>query len=71
MRDLAIKEEAKLEVEHVFGQGANAEIIVDKDEKLNARVRIVVDTTDNAPLRELADSLASLPQDYLVGGVTQ
>ncbi len=66
LRDLAIKEKAKLEIERVFGRGARAEIIVDKDEKLNTRVRIAVATNDNARLRELAESLASLPQDYLV-----
>ena len=68
LRDLAIKEKAKLEIERVFGPGASAEIIVDKDERLNTRVRIVVDTNDNMRLRELAESLASLPQTYLVEG---
>jgi fatty-acyl-CoA synthase len=71
LRDLAIQEKAKLEIERVFGQGASAEIIVDKDERLNTCVRIVVDTNDNVRLRELADSLASLPQTYLVEGQTQ
>jgi len=66
LRDLAVKEKAKLEIERVFGQGARAEIIVDKDEKLNTRVRIAVATNDNARLRELAENLSSLPQDYLV-----
>jgi hypothetical protein len=68
LRDLAIKEKAKLEIERVFGAGASAEIIVDKDERLNTRVRIVVDTNDNMRLRELTESLASLPQTYLVEG---
>jgi fatty-acyl-CoA synthase len=44
LRDLAIREKAQLEIERVFGEGANAEITVDKDDKLNTRVRIVVDT---------------------------
>ena len=68
LRDLAVKEKAKLEIERVFGPGASAEILIDKDEKLNTRVRIVVDTNDNVRLRELAENLASLPQTYLVEG---
>ena len=68
MRDLAVKEKAKLEIERVFGPGASAEILIDKDEKLNTRVRIVIDTNDNVRLRELAENLASLPQTYLVEG---
>jgi fatty-acyl-CoA synthase len=71
LRDLAIKEKAKLEIERVFGQAASAEIIVDKDERLNTLVRIVIDTNDDARLRELAESLASLPQTYLVESQAQ
>ena len=41
LRDLAIKEKAKLEIERVFGEGFNYEIKVDKDEKLNTRVHII------------------------------
>jgi fatty-acyl-CoA synthase len=68
LRDLAIKEKAKLEIERLFGEGTDADIEVDKDEKLNTRVRIIVDTNDHARLRELAESLASLPQTYVVEG---
>jgi fatty-acyl-CoA synthase len=60
-----------LEIERVFGKEASADILVDKDEKLNTRVRIVVGTSDNARLRELAESLAPLPQTYLVEGLAQ
>jgi len=68
LRDLAIQENAKLEIERVFGKGVDAEIKVDKDEKLNTRVRITIKTSDNARLRELAESLVSLPQSYSVEG---
>ena len=68
LRDLAIREKARLEIERVFGPGACADITVDQDEKLNTRVRIVVDTNDSAQLRELAANLESLPQSYLVEG---
>ena len=68
LRDLAIQENARLEIERVFGEGVDAEIKVDKDEKLNTRVRITIKTSDNARLRELAESLVSLPQSYSVEG---
>jgi len=68
LRDLAIEEKARLEIERVFGAGTAATITVDQDDKLNTRVRIAVDTDDDARLRELAESLASLPQTYLVEG---
>jgi fatty-acyl-CoA synthase len=50
LRDLAIKEKARLEIERIFGQGASADIDVDRDEKLNTRVRIIVDTSDGVRL---------------------
>jgi len=68
LRDLAIKEKAKLEVDRVFGGAADAEITVDRDDKLNTTVRIVVNTSDRELLRELAESLLSLPQRYFVEG---
>ena len=70
LRDLAIEEKARLEIERVFGASTAAKITVDQDEKLNTRVRIVVDTADSARLRELAENLASLPQTYVVEGRT-
>jgi acyl-CoA synthetase (AMP-forming)/AMP-acid ligase II/enoyl-CoA hydratase/carnithine racemase len=68
LRDLAIREKAKLEIERVFGEGANADITVEQDDKLNTRIRIVVDTADSARLRTLSESLESLPQSYRVEG---
>jgi len=68
LRDLAIKEKAKLEIERLFGEGTSADIVVDQDEKLNTRIRIIVDSNDRARLRALAESLASLPQTYVVEG---
>jgi fatty-acyl-CoA synthase len=65
-RDRAQK--AKREIERVFGEGAGAEIKVEKDKKLNTRVRIIVNTDNKARLRELAQSLLSLPQSYSVEG---
>ena len=68
LRDLAIKEKAQLEVDRVFGDAAGAEITVGRDDRLNTTVRIVVDTSDKERLRELAESLLSLPQRYFVEG---
>jgi fatty-acyl-CoA synthase len=70
LRDLAIEEKARLEIERVFGAETGAGIAVSQDEKLNTRVHIVVDTGDGARLRQLAESLASLPQTYVVEGRT-
>jgi enoyl-CoA hydratase/carnithine racemase/acyl-CoA synthetase (AMP-forming)/AMP-acid ligase II len=66
LRDLAIKEKVTLEIERLFGEGVSAEINIDKDEKLNTHVRIIVHTNDSGRLRELAENLAALPQSYRV-----
>jgi enoyl-CoA hydratase/carnithine racemase/acyl-CoA synthetase (AMP-forming)/AMP-acid ligase II len=68
LRDLAIKEKAKLEIERIFGEGVDSDIAVDKDDKLSTRVRIAVDSDDGARLRVLSESLLSLPQAYLIEG---
>jgi fatty-acyl-CoA synthase len=68
LRDLAIKEKARLEIRRLFGKEAAADIDVGKDEKLNTRVKIVVHGGDPSRLRQLADALSQLPQSYLVTG---
>lgn len=66
LRDLAIKEKARLEIEKFFGNEAAADIIVGKDEKLNTCVTIAVYDGDASRLRQLADALSPLPQSYLI-----
>lgn len=66
LRDLAIKEKVRLEIERVFGKDAAAEIEVGQDDKLNTLVKITVYGGDVSRLRELADALSPLPQSYLV-----
>jgi len=66
LRDLAIKEKARLEIERLFGKAAAADIDVGRDDKLNTCVRIVVHNADESRLRQLADVLAPLPQSYVV-----
>jgi fatty-acyl-CoA synthase len=68
LRDLAIKEKARLEIERIFGKDAAAAIEVGTDEKLNIWVKIVVHGSDAPRLRRLADALSPLPQSYRVEG---
>ena len=68
LRDLAIKEKVRLEIEQLFGRDAAADIEVGQDEKLNTQVTIVVPGADTARLRRLAEILAPLPQSYRVEG---
>jgi fatty-acyl-CoA synthase len=68
LRDLAIKEKARLEIERVFGKDAAADVEVGQDEKLNIWVKIVVHGSDAPRLRQLADALSPLPQSYRVEG---
>ncbi|MGO9684981.1 MAG: enoyl-CoA hydratase/isomerase family protein [Beijerinckiaceae bacterium] len=68
MRDLAIKEKARLEIERLFGENAAADIDVGRDEKLNTCVKIVVYGGDASQLRQLVDVLSPLPQSYRVEG---
>jgi fatty-acyl-CoA synthase len=68
LRDLAIKEKARLEIERLFGKDATADIDVGRDESLNTCVKIVVHGGDALRLRQLADALSALPQSYRVEG---
>jgi len=68
LRDLAIKEKARIEIERLFGKDAAADIDVGKDETLNTHVKIVVHGGDALRLRQLADVLSPLPQTYVVEG---
>ncbi len=66
LRDLAVREKARSEIDRIFGAATKADIRVDKDDRLNTVVRIAV-LSDNAErLQELAESLSSLPQTYLI-----
>ncbi len=66
LRDLAVKEKVRAEVDRIFGAANKADIQVDKDEKLNTLVRVSVDSDDTARIQELAESLSSLPQTYRI-----
>jgi len=71
LRDLAVQEKVRAEIDRLFGVDISADIHVDKDDKLNTRVRVAVASADTALLKELADSLSTLPQTYLIESVLQ
>ena len=68
LRDLAVKEKVRAEIDRIFGAAAEAEIDVSKDDKLNTLVRVSLDSDDAIRIQELAESLSSLPQTYRVEG---
>jgi fatty-acyl-CoA synthase len=66
LRDLAVKEKVRAEIEQIFGANTDASIEVDKDDKLNTVVRISIESDDAVRIRKLADSLSKLPQTYQI-----
>jgi fatty-acyl-CoA synthase len=66
LRDLAVQEKVRTEIDRIFGFGTKANIQVDKDEKLNTLVRVSVGSSDEVLLAELAESLSTLPQNYRI-----
>jgi len=64
LRDLAVKEKVRAEIERIFGPTFEAAIDVRKDDKLNIVVRIRIECDDEFGKQELADSLSKLPQTY-------
>lgn len=66
LRDLAVKEKVRTEIERIFGATTRAGIDVARDDKLNTLVRISVASDDESKLQNLADSLSALPQIYRI-----
>jgi fatty-acyl-CoA synthase len=69
LRDLAVQEKVRSEIDRIFGAKTSADIQVNKDDKLNTQVRILVTSSDKALLKQLAESLSMLPQTYRIEGV--
>ena len=69
LRDLAVREKVRTEIDSIFGADIAADIQVSKDDKLNTRVHVAVASNDKARLDRLADSLSTLPQTYQIAGV--
>ncbi len=66
LRDRAVAEKVRLEVERAFGPGIVPTIAVAKDEKLNTVVEVEVKSGDAAAIQKLKDALEPLPQRYTV-----
>lgn len=66
LRDLAVQEKVRAEIERIFGAGTKADIEVDKDDKLNTLVRISVASDNKKLVAELAESLSTLSQTYRI-----
>jgi fatty-acyl-CoA synthase len=66
LRDLAVQEKVRTEIDRIFGPDTVAEILVDKDAKLNTLVHIAIATEDQDRVKALTESLTPLPQTYRV-----
>lgn len=66
LRDLAVREKVRTEIDRLFGAATGADIQVSKDDKLNTLVDVAVDSSDEALLNALAESLLPLPQTYRI-----
>jgi fatty-acyl-CoA synthase len=66
LRDLAVQETVRSEIDRIFGPDTAADILVEKDARLNTLVRVTVDSSDQDRAKALAESLAPLPQTYRI-----
>jgi enoyl-CoA hydratase/carnithine racemase len=66
LRDRAVAEKVRTEVERIFGTSVIPRIAVSKDDKLNTVVLIEIGTNDARRLQKLRDALDPLPQRYVV-----
>jgi fatty-acyl-CoA synthase len=66
LRDRAVIEKVRIEVEQIFGAAAVPVVTVGKDEKLNTVVRVEVPTNDAVAIQKLKEALEPLPQHYTV-----
>jgi fatty-acyl-CoA synthase len=66
LRDLAVREKVRAEIDRVFGPETAADILVEKDARLNTLVHIRVNSDDQTRAKALAESLATLPQTYRI-----
>jgi fatty-acyl-CoA synthase len=66
LRDRAVIEKVKMEVDRIFGGTVTPVVAVAKDQKLNTVVRVEVPTDDAVGIQKLKDALEMLPQPYTV-----
>ena len=66
LRDRAVAEKVRIEVERIFGTTVAPLVAVAKDEKLNTVVQVEIPTGDAAAVQKLKNALKPLPQAYNV-----
>ncbi|HTZ65905.1 MAG TPA: AMP-binding protein [Roseiarcus sp.] len=66
LRDLAIRENALLEIGQVFGPTVEARVEVARDDRLRTIVTIAVGSADEALRAKLTSELSKLPQTYVL-----
>ncbi|MGY4327813.1 hypothetical protein ACVWWG_002230 [Bradyrhizobium sp. LB7.2] len=66
LRDLAVREKVRTELDRIFSPDTAANILVERDARLNTLVHISVDSNDQERAKVLAESLATLPQTYRI-----
>ena len=66
LRDLAIRESVRLEIERIFGPSVEATVEVERDDKLRTIVTIAVGSSDDVLRALLSAELSKLPQTYVV-----
>lgn len=64
LRDLAVEEKVRSEIDRIFGPDIAADIRVEKDARLNTLVHISIDSNDADRVKALTESLTPLPQTY-------
>lgn len=64
LRDRAIEEKVKSEIERAFGMPVAAQVQVGRDDKLNTVVRVEIAAQDAVAVQALRAALAPLPQRY-------
>lgn len=66
LRDLAVREKVRTEIDRIYGAGTQADIRVEKDARLNTLVHILMDSNDQDRAKALTESLTPLPQTYRI-----
>jgi fatty-acyl-CoA synthase len=66
LRNRAVIEKVRVEVERIFGPAVTPIVTVATDEKLNTVVQVELWTDDAAGVQQLKETLAPLPQRYTV-----
>ncbi|MET3909109.1 hypothetical protein ABID59_003463 [Bradyrhizobium sp. S3.3.6] len=64
LRDIAVQEKVRTEIDRIFDPDVAADILVDKDARLNTLVHISIGSNDQAQVRALTEGPTPLPQTY-------